>query len=60
MARKKNSDLAEYQEWLEINLFISSSTTPVYASHIRSTLPWLKDPQDEGAVTDDFTRMEVD
>jgi hypothetical protein len=60
MARKKNSDLAEYQEWLEINLFISSSTTPVYASHIRSTLPWLKDPQDEGAVTDDFTRMQVD
>tara|TARA_Y100000310_G_scaffold13424_1_gene13672 strand:+ start:1194 stop:2417 length:1224 start_codon:yes stop_codon:yes gene_type:complete len=59
MGRKKQSDLAEFQDWLEQTIFVDGSTACVYASHVRAALPWLTDLQDEGSVTTGFSNMSV-
>ena len=60
MPRPRSTDLEEFQTWLETTVSLDPSTTSVYASHVRATIPWLSNLQDEKAVTADFKLMSAD
>jgi hypothetical protein len=57
MARKKQSDMAEFQDWLVQVLYLADSTACVYASNVRAVLACLTDLEDEAHVTEQFAEM---
>jgi len=60
MPRKKKKDLAEFQEWLMRDKFISDSTACTYASNVRAVIGWLDDLQDVKVVERGFRNMALD
>ena len=60
MPRQKSEDLKTYQTWLKLYLGLSEATATVYASHLRSTLPYITDITSQDSVSEGFEKMSHD